>query len=118
MHLALYNEAVVFDQATKLVFVCVWAHLGSHPSVQHAYLHARRRLTDLSQRIAAGPPADIPPGKARPPNLHLLDEVGQPKLLRSHSSCLGRTNSLCSMSTRSAAAARPLATRCSSRAVS
>ena len=69
MHLALYNEAVVFDQATKLVFVCVWAHLGNHPSVQHAYMHARQRLTELSSRIAAGPPHEIPPGKVHLPSV-------------------------------------------------
>lgn len=45
------------------VYVCVWLHLDSHHSLQHAYLHGQRRLQALSARIAAGPPSEIPPGK-------------------------------------------------------
>ncbi len=42
MHLALYNDVVVFDHATKLAYVISWVHIDEHPDVDTAYqvLHA------------------------------------------------------------------------------
>lgn len=37
MHLALYNDVVVFDHATKLAYVISWVHLEEHPDVEAAY---------------------------------------------------------------------------------
>ncbi len=30
MHLALYNDVVVFDHATKLAYVIAWVHIDDH----------------------------------------------------------------------------------------
>ena len=29
MHLALYNDVVVFDQATKIIYAISWVHVGA-----------------------------------------------------------------------------------------
>eukprot|EP00884_Botryococcus_braunii_P020774 jgi/Botrbrau1/7380/Bobra.0316s0023.2 len=51
LHLALYNEVVVFDHATKLLFTVVWVHLDRHASVESAYLAGKRRLQALADRL-------------------------------------------------------------------
>ena len=33
MHLALYDDVVVFDHATKLAYVIAWVHLDRHSSL-------------------------------------------------------------------------------------
>ena len=55
MHMALYNEVVVFDQATKLAYVCVWLHMDQHPSPQHAYLSGKQRLAAITARLSTVP---------------------------------------------------------------
>jgi anthranilate/para-aminobenzoate synthase component I len=37
MHLALYNDVLVFDHATKLAYVISWVHLDEHADVDAAY---------------------------------------------------------------------------------
>jgi hypothetical protein len=51
LHLALYDEVVVFDHATKLVFTVVWVHLDRHVSTEAAYLAGKRRLAALASRL-------------------------------------------------------------------
>ncbi len=34
MHLALYDDVVVFDHATKLAYVIAWVHVDDHASVE------------------------------------------------------------------------------------
>ena len=63
--MALYNEVVVFDQATKLAYVCVWLHLDQHPSPQHAYLSGKQRLAAITARLSAVP--SLVNAKVRPP---------------------------------------------------
>ena len=55
MHLSLYNEVVVFDQATKLAYTCVWLHLDEHSSPEHAYLAGKQRLAALNARLSTAP---------------------------------------------------------------
>ena len=43
MHLALYNDVVVFDHATKLAYVIAWVHVDEHPDVDAAYQVLRTR---------------------------------------------------------------------------
>ena len=33
MHLALYDDVVVFDHATKLAYVIAWVHLDRHSGI-------------------------------------------------------------------------------------
>ena len=44
MHLALYDDVVVFDHATKLAYVIAWVHLDRHSSVDEV-ANARRRAS-------------------------------------------------------------------------
>ncbi len=39
MHLALYDDVVVFDHATKLAYVIAWVHLARHSSVDEVTTH-------------------------------------------------------------------------------
>ena len=55
MHLSLYNEVVVFDQATKLAYVCVWLHLDKHPSTEHAFLAGKRRIAAITKKLSVVP---------------------------------------------------------------
>jgi anthranilate synthase component 1 len=55
MHLSLYNEVVVFDQATKLAYVCVWLHLEKHPSTEHAFLSGKRRIAAITKKLSIVP---------------------------------------------------------------
>ncbi|EFN53756.1 hypothetical protein CHLNCDRAFT_25481 [Chlorella variabilis] len=52
IHLALYNDVVVFDHATKLAYVISWVHLGDYGSVEEAYLAGKRRLAATAAKIA------------------------------------------------------------------
>ena len=51
MHLSLYNEVVVFDQATKLAYVCVWLHLDKHLNTELAFLSGKRRIAAITQKL-------------------------------------------------------------------
>eukprot|EP00879_Flechtneria_rotunda_P011101 GHRR01011598.1.p1 GENE.GHRR01011598.1~~GHRR01011598.1.p1 ORF type:complete len:369 (+),score=113.06 GHRR01011598.1:125-1231(+) len=78
MHLALYNDVVVFDQATKLIYIIAWVHLnedttatssssssngGSSSSsrdpelLRVAFDSGRQRLQYLVRRLSSTPPS-------------------------------------------------------------
>ncbi|KAL4430388.1 hypothetical protein ABPG77_002194 [Micractinium sp. CCAP 211/92] len=52
IHLALYNDVVVFDHATKLAYVISWVHLDDYSSAEEAYLAGKRRLAATTAKIA------------------------------------------------------------------
>jgi len=61
MHLALYNDVVVFDQATKIVYAISWVHvgakeLGSDAALREAYDGGAARLKHLSALLNSPPP--------------------------------------------------------------
>ncbi len=41
MHLGLYENVIVFDQATKLAYVVCWVHTDKYPTLELAYLAGR-----------------------------------------------------------------------------
>ncbi|KAI3425297.1 hypothetical protein D9Q98_009063 [Chlorella vulgaris] len=51
IHLALYNDVVVFDHATKLAYVIAWVHLDDYGSVEEAYLAGKRRLAATASKL-------------------------------------------------------------------
>jgi anthranilate synthase component 1 len=53
MHLALYNDVVVFDGASKLAYCVAWVHVEEFESVAHAYADGAARLAALTDRLAA-----------------------------------------------------------------
>ncbi|KAJ9511332.1 hypothetical protein QJQ45_029732 [Haematococcus lacustris] len=62
MHLSLYNEVVVFDQATKIVYAISWVHLqeadiASEDSLRAAYHAGATRLRHLAGLLTSPPPA-------------------------------------------------------------
>ncbi|KAL6753966.1 ADC synthase [Haematococcus lacustris] len=62
MHLSLYNEVVVFDQATKIVYAISWVHLqeadiASEVSLRAAYHAGATRLRHLAGLLTSPPPA-------------------------------------------------------------
>lgn len=62
MHLALYNDVVVFDQATKIVYAISWVHVGeeersSPAALWRVYEEGRTRLNRLVDQLT---PAAIP----------------------------------------------------------
>mmetsp|Transcript_8304 Transcript_8304/g.24880 ORF Transcript_8304/g.24880 Transcript_8304/m.24880 type:complete len:328 (+) Transcript_8304:143-1126(+) len=54
MHLALYNNCVVFDHATKLAYAIAWVHLDDYPDVSTAYQAGARRVERLVHKITEG----------------------------------------------------------------
>ena len=64
LHLALYNNVIVFDQATKLAYCVAWVHMDRHPGISEAYLAGKHALAAMSDRIAPGRTPDLPLGKA------------------------------------------------------
>ncbi|MEW5305913.1 MAG: hypothetical protein WDW36_008424 [Sanguina aurantia] len=62
LHLALYNDVVVFDQATKICYAISWVHLAdddasSQSRLQEAYLSGAGRLSHLIEQLSTQPPA-------------------------------------------------------------
>ena len=55
MHLARYDDVVVFDHATKLAYVIAWVHLDAYGSVEEAFLAGRRRLERLTRKLSSVP---------------------------------------------------------------
>lgn len=49
MHLALYNDCVVFDHATKLAYVISWVRLDEHPDIDTAYQVRSGPCSQLAQ---------------------------------------------------------------------
>ena len=58
MHLSLYNEVIVFDQATKIAYTCVWLHLEDYQSPEQAFLSGKRRLRAMNDRLSKVPALD------------------------------------------------------------
>ncbi|WIA41823.1 hypothetical protein OEZ86_009153 [Tetradesmus obliquus] len=105
MHLSLYNDVIVFDQATKLIYIISWVHLdaeaqaaagssnGSSGSqdtdvLRAAYDEGKQRLRQLVQRLNSPPPSlapaqvdmaltqlPAPPGKSNVTKQQFLDAV-------------------------------------------
>ena len=63
MHMALYNDVIAFDQATKLAYTCAWVHIEAYDSLEEAYRDGQRRLASLSERITHPDASSLPPGK-------------------------------------------------------
>lgn len=82
MHLSLYNEVVVFDQATKIAYTCVWLHLDEYQSPEHAYLAGKRRLRAMNEKLSTIPSLDqakVPPPLLHP-NLHSQNNIKLAKM--------------------------------------
>ena len=58
MHLSLYNEVVVFDQATKIAYTCVWLHLDDYKSPQEAFMAGKSRLRAMNEKLNRVPSLD------------------------------------------------------------
>jgi len=56
MHLCLYKDVVVFDQATKLVYAVSWVNTEEHATLEGAYADGRARLDALLGRLTSVPP--------------------------------------------------------------
>ena len=69
LHLALYNNVIVFDQATKLAYCVAWVHMDRHPGISEAYLAGKHALAAMSERLAPGRTPDLAIGKACSPVL-------------------------------------------------
>ena len=66
LHLALYNNIIVFDHATKLAYCVTWVHMGAHAGVPEAYLAGKRALAAMTERISPLRTPNLPLGKACP----------------------------------------------------
>ncbi|BDA45509.1 Anthranilate synthase alpha subunit 1, chloroplastic [Coccomyxa sp. Obi] len=64
LHLALYNNIIVFDHATKLAYCVTWVHMDAHAGVPEAYLAGKRTLAAMTERIAPCRTPSLPLGKA------------------------------------------------------
>lgn len=53
IHLALYNDVVVFDQATKLAYAITWVHVDEHASAEEGFAAGKQRLQDLVRRMTS-----------------------------------------------------------------
>ena len=53
LHMALYDNVVVFDHATKLAYVISWVHVDRHASVEAAFLAGRRALAATCAKLTA-----------------------------------------------------------------
>lgn len=67
LHLALYYDVVVFDQATKVLYPIAWVRLspqeaGSPQGLRAAYDAGKARLGRLVARLSGPPPALLSPG--------------------------------------------------------
>eukprot|EP00195_Chlamydomonas_chlamydogama_P007623 CAMPEP_0202908288 /NCGR_PEP_ID=MMETSP1392-20130828/45531_1 /ASSEMBLY_ACC=CAM_ASM_000868 /TAXON_ID=225041 /ORGANISM="Chlamydomonas chlamydogama, Strain SAG 11-48b" /LENGTH=624 /DNA_ID=CAMNT_0049597547 /DNA_START=85 /DNA_END=1959 /DNA_ORIENTATION=- len=61
MHLALYNDVVVIDQATKIIYAISWVHIGdkeasSHEALHAAYAGGRTRVDHVVELLSTQPP--------------------------------------------------------------
>lgn len=69
LHLALYNNVIVFDQATKLAYCVAWVHMDRHPGVTEAYFAGKQALDDMQGRICPYQTPNLPVGKVSPATL-------------------------------------------------
>lgn len=57
MHLALYNDVLLFDQATKIIYAISWVHLdpqiaSSKAGLRAAYEGGKQRLAHLEELLS------------------------------------------------------------------
>lgn len=67
IHLALYNDVVVLDQATKLAYVISWAHIDGCTDPRAAFLAAKQRRSRLCKRLSAANAPRLPNGQVSLP---------------------------------------------------
>ncbi|CAN0837950.1 Anthranilate synthase alpha subunit 1, chloroplastic [Linum grandiflorum] len=58
IHLALYDDVIVFDHVEKKVYIIHWVHIERYTSVESAYIEGMKRLETLVARVQ-----DIEPPK-------------------------------------------------------
>eukprot|EP00963_Diacronema_lutheri_P002307 scaffold153_cov347-Pavlova_lutheri.AAC.56 len=63
IHLALYKNTVVFDQATKLAYAISWVRTDEFDSLEDAYYSGRRELTRLVNKLTPRSNPDLRPGR-------------------------------------------------------
>ena len=63
IHLALYKNTVVFDQATKLAYAISWVRTDEFDSLEDAYYSGRRELTRLVNKLTPKSNPDLRPGR-------------------------------------------------------
>lgn len=66
LHLALYNNVIVFDHATKLAYCVAWVHRDAHAGVSEAYLAGKRALAAMTDRISPSPHPQPAPRQGMP----------------------------------------------------
>lgn len=52
MHLALYNDVVVFDSVAKIAYIICWVNTDSFPTLEEAYTHGCANLNRLSRKLS------------------------------------------------------------------
>ncbi|XP_019079487.1 anthranilate synthase alpha subunit 1, chloroplastic isoform X1 [Vitis vinifera] len=62
IHLALYDDVIVFDHVEKKVHVIHWVRLDLHSSVEKAYVDGMKRLEILLSRVQDIDPPKLSPG--------------------------------------------------------
>ena len=62
MHLGLYTESVLFDHATKLIYLVAWVNTDEHTSLESAYTSARSRLASIYAKLSSESAPSIPQG--------------------------------------------------------
>ena len=75
LHLALYNDVVVFDGAAKLAYCVAWVHTDDYETLEAAYADGAARLGALADRLAA---ASTDGGPRLPPALVTLSTGDRP----------------------------------------
>lgn len=69
MHLALYNDVVVFDQATKIIYAISWVHIGDDASsrtegaVREAYIQGKKRVEKVVDLLTSPPFPELSKGR-------------------------------------------------------
>lgn len=51
LHLALYNDIIIFDHITKIAYIVAWIHIDDYPNLQAAYKDGQTRLHNLCDKI-------------------------------------------------------------------
>lgn len=62
VHLSLYNDVIVFDHVSKVVYAVSWVHVDDHQSASDAYWAGISRLNSLVDRLQPCNAPVLPPG--------------------------------------------------------
>ena len=65
LHLALYQDVVVFDQATKLVYAVCWVDVAGEADIAAAHAAGHARLEALTVALTPDAPPRLPVGAVR-----------------------------------------------------